>query len=222
MKSKRCIILANGSAPDRDLIDSFIMSGFTTLICADGGADTAYNLGLLPDYIIGDLDSASPKVLLKFSECSKIIKYRRQNDTDVEKCIKFASKKGFTHAVLLGATGERLDHSFCNMGIIVKYRKLMKLYLANDESILESIEGINNFKSVKGEVVSIYGLDDKTLITTKGLLYPVKNKTLQFGVRESTSNVCTSEKFMIKSDEGVALLVRSVNRVISSGFITNN
>ena len=32
-------------------------NSYSTLFCADGGANSAMKMGLIPDYIIGDLDS---------------------------------------------------------------------------------------------------------------------------------------------------------------------
>ncbi|MBK7868973.1 MAG: hypothetical protein IPJ75_19330 [Ignavibacteriales bacterium] len=54
---KGCIILANGKPPKVELLEYFKATGFGTLICADGGANSARMLGVVPDFIVGDLDS---------------------------------------------------------------------------------------------------------------------------------------------------------------------
>ena len=53
---KKCIHSKWKIPPNRLLSISF-NKGFTTIICADGGANSAQKIGIIPDYIIGDLDS---------------------------------------------------------------------------------------------------------------------------------------------------------------------
>ena len=55
---KTALILGNGEPPSRELLNQLI-GGDTLLLCADGGADTARRYNLVPDYIVGDLDSIS-------------------------------------------------------------------------------------------------------------------------------------------------------------------
>ena len=56
--SRSALILGNGEPPSQTLLEEFINAD-TLLLCADGGANTARRYGFQPDYIIGDLDSAS-------------------------------------------------------------------------------------------------------------------------------------------------------------------
>lgn len=217
---KGCIILANGKPPDKELLDYFRSTGFETLICADGGANSARIMGVVPDFIVGDLDSIEPTTLEYFSDTSKVVKYKRQNDTDVEKCIKFAAKKEFTKCLIMGATGDRLDHSFCNIGITIKFMGLIDIYLASGESLLEPFSGTIERECTIGETVSIYGVDKETLFTTKGLQYRLKSESLAFGVRESTSNIAVSNKIKITASKGSGLLIRSLQSVKENGFFT--
>ena len=67
---KICIVL-NGEIKDYDYINNIIRtSSYDYIICSDGGANHAYNMDILPDYIIGDLDSTDDtmKILNKLSK----------------------------------------------------------------------------------------------------------------------------------------------------------
>ncbi len=81
---KKCIILANGKSPKKKEIISYISKNYD-LICADGGANSAYKLGIIPNFIVGDLDSIKPKVKKFFKEYSVIIKDSNQ---DLNRCTK--------------------------------------------------------------------------------------------------------------------------------------
>jgi thiamine pyrophosphokinase len=208
---KKCIIIANGKSPSKKVVDYFYSKGFNTIICADGGANSARNLGIIPDFIIGDLDSISSSTLKYFKNKSAIIQIKRQNDTDVEKCLKFAIKKKFDEVVLLGVTGDRLDHTICNLGIVIKFFGKINIYLSAESSFLTSINQTTEFNSKVGETISIYAFDDKTKISSTGLKYKLNNAALPFGVRESTSNVSISEKIILKVKNGIVFVIRDFN-----------
>ena len=132
---KKCIILANGKPPAKKIISFLIGNGYSTLYCADGGANAARRMNLIPNYIIGDLDSIQTATLRFYKDQTQVIKIKRQNDTDVEKCLKNAIKKGFDEAILTGVTGDRLDHTFCNLGIVHKYFDQLKIKIIAGLSI---------------------------------------------------------------------------------------
>ncbi len=215
---KKCIIIANGDPPKKSLIDFLDKRGYSTLICADGGSNTALKLDLIPDVIIGDLDSILPETYDYFYDKCKIIKVKDQYSTDVEKCLKYAIKKKFNEAILLGANGDRLDHSFCNFGIVLKYFNKIKIKLIHKESILEVITGTVKLSSIKGEIISLYGIYNKTKITSSGLKYQLKNNSLPFGKRDSTSNITISSNVELKVKNGKIFIIRNFEFLKNHGL----
>ena len=188
--------------------------GYSKLICADGGANSAIKLGLVPDAIVGDLDSISDAALKEFKSVSKIIRLKRQNDTDVEKCLKYSISKKCDEALLVGATGNRLDHTFCNLGIVIKFFSQIKISLIAENSFLRAYSGSIELKTFPGETISLYGISPKTKITSKGLKFELKNASLPFGIRESTSNIAKKNLVKLKIDNGVVLVIRDVKTMI--------
>jgi thiamine pyrophosphokinase len=213
---KKCIILANGKPPKKKIISFFQRKNFKTLICADGGANSALKMKLIPDYIIGDLDSISSVALKRLGNASKIIQLKGQNDTDVEKCLKYSIKKKYTEALLVGVTGNRLDHTFCNLGIVLKFFPQINISLIAEDSFLKPYGGSVKLKTFLGETISLYGFDRKTKIISKGLKYPLNNVPLPFGERESTSNVAAGKKVELDISGGVIFVIRDVNQMIKN------
>lgn len=216
---KKCIIIANGRSPSKNVVSFFKKKDYSTFICADGGANSAFKLGLVPDFIIGDLDSIKPEILKFFSDKSTIIKIKRQNDTDVEKCLKFAIRKGFSEALLLGVTGDRLDHTICNLGIVLKFYRQIKCNIVAENSYLIPTDESITLKSNVGETISIYAFDRKTKITSEGLKYPLQNSTLAFGEKESTSNVALSNSVKIVVKGGIIFIIRDFNFIRKNDLI---
>lgn len=211
---KKCIILANGKPPKKKIFRYFQKLGYQTLICADGGANSALKMQLDPDFIIGDLDSISDEALKRFRNSAKIIRLKRQNDTDVEKCLKYAIKNKFDDVLLLGATGNRLDHTFCNLGIVLKFFPQINISLVAENSFLKPFERNVNLKTHPGETISIYGISQKTKITSVGLKYELKNSTMAFGVKESTSNVAKKRIIKLNITDGIVFVIRDVNTMM--------
>jgi thiamine pyrophosphokinase len=214
INNNKCIILANGKPPAKSVLTLLKIRGYSVLICADGGANTARKINVLPDYIIGDLDSVTKDTLKYFAGKSEIIGIKRQNDTDVEKCIKYAIKKKLNDIVLTGVTGDRLDHTFCNLGIVLKFSHLARLRIMAENSLLAPYTGNVNIKTCSGETVSLYGLNAKTRILSEGLYYPLKNISLPFGVKESTSNIAVGRELKLRISGGVIFVIRDFKTVI--------
>jgi thiamine pyrophosphokinase len=208
---KKCIILANGKTPRKNVIEFLKRKDYNIIICADGGANSARRLNIIPDYIVGDLDSIDKSTLKYFSGKSVIKKINRQNDTDVEKCLKYAISKKISEAILVGVTGDRLDHTFCNLGIVLKFFDKIKLNIIAENSYLSAYSGNIELKTFPGETISLYGFNLKTRITSEGLKYPLNKTQLPFGVRESTSNVAVKDKVKLKITGGRIFVIRDYN-----------
>ena len=215
---KKCLILANGKPPAKSIYNYLVKAGYNYLICADGGANSAFKLKILPNAIIGDLDSIRPEVLRYFTGKCLVKKISRQNDTDVEKCLKFAVSNRFEEAVLLGGTGDRLDHSFCNLGIVLKFFNKIKLGIYHEKTFLFAAAGKLEMKTQTGELISIYGINRLTKITSSGLKYPLKNVSLPFGERESTSNTAVGKKVILSIRNGKIFIIREFNNLKKNGF----
>ena len=117
--AKRALVIANGEPPKKQRLQSLAREA-NVIICADGGANTALKSGIVPDVIVGDLDSIHAEALVKFH---RVPTYEDRDDetTDLEKAILWAIKAKFDHITVVGATGKRIDHSVGNLGVLAKY-----------------------------------------------------------------------------------------------------
>lgn len=215
---RKCIIIGNGKSPRKEVIKYLLRKDYSTLICADGGANSTKKLGIIPDFIIGDLDSISDKTVNYYKNKSKIIRIKRQNDTDIEKCLKFAINKGIKEAIMTGVTGDRLDHTFCNLGIVLKFFSKIGIKIIAEKSLLAAYKGVVKLNTIAGETISLYGFNEKTKITSKGLKYPLRNISVPFGKKESTSNLALSDSVSLKITGGIIFVIRDFNTMRKNGL----
>ena len=71
-------------------------------------------------------------------------------------------------------------------------------------------------KTFPGETISLYGISPKTKITSNGLKYELKNISLPFGVRESTSNIAIKNIVKLSINGGVIFIIRDVKTMIDN------
>lgn len=201
---RRALILANGTAPTRRLLQAARRHA-ELFICADGGANTAAQLGQIPDMIIGDLDSIKSSTVKVF----RSVLTRRvaeQNSTDLEKAIRFLIRKNYRQIDVLGALGGRVDHVVGNLSTLGKYRRSAGIRFADNSGYLVPVGSSLTWEAVPGTTVSLIPLGRCEGIVTSGLKWELKNGTLELGVRDSTSNIVRSSPFTVSVRRGELLL----------------
>lgn len=181
------------------------------IIAADGASDFLYRHRIIPHAIIGDLDSISPAAKKYFT--AKKVKIKRiagQNRNDFEKCITYALSKGKKKISIIGFSGKRFDHSVNNLSILKKFSRKADLTVYEGDFEYFFINKKTEFTCKPGDIVSLIALPKATGITTNGLKYPLKNETLELGVREGALNEASNKAVSIKFRAGHLLLIKKL------------
>lgn len=208
MKKKRthALVICNGEMPSSKLL-SPLLKPKPFIICADGGANKVRAYGIIPDCIIGDLDSITQKTRHYFSSVP-VIHNPDQNSTDLEKVLEYLLANHFISAMIVGATGDRPDHTMANFSILLKYHKKLSLQFFDERCTIEIVQKKIRFTAMIGQQISLIPMEKCFGITTKGLKYLLKNESLEFGVREGSSNEAVSTTIDISLKNGSLLLFK--------------
>ncbi|HIG56523.1 MAG TPA: thiamine diphosphokinase [Candidatus Latescibacteria bacterium] len=203
---KIALVLGNGEPPSRELINELI-GGDMLLLCADGGADTARRYGLVPDYIVGDLDSVSRKSSAGVDP-EHIIRVAADNTgTDIEKVLRHAVDLGISEAVLLGFTGRRTDHLLWNLSVFKTFAEQIALRIVDEYCDLRLIGQRIRFRATIGQKISLCPLNGPVEgITTTGLKFALQNESLVPGLRDGISNEVVADIVEIEVERGDLLL----------------
>ncbi|MDE0964941.1 MAG: thiamine diphosphokinase [Candidatus Latescibacteria bacterium] len=203
---KTALILGNGEPPSRELINQFI-GGDTLLLCADGGADTARRYDLVPDYIVGDLDSIS-RASSAGVDPTHIIRVDADNTgTDIQKVLRHAVDLGISEAVLLGFTGGRTDHLLWNLSVFKTFAEQIALRIVDEYCDLRLIGQRIRFRATIGQKISLCPLNGPVDgITTTGLKFALQNESLVPGLRDGISNEVVGDIVEIEVERGDLLL----------------
>jgi thiamine pyrophosphokinase len=179
------------------------------MIAADGASDFLYKHKIIPDYIIGDLDSISPSAKKYFTNKNVTIKkVYDQYKNDLEKCILFALSKGQKKINITGLSGKRLDHTINNLSLLKKYCRKADIKCYDDDFEYYFIKKKTDFIYKIGKLVSLIALPKAGGITTKGLKYPLKNGKLEFGGFQGALNSAIKNVIRIEVKEGHLLVIK--------------
>lgn len=185
------------------------------VICADGGGETAYRLGITPNYLIGDFDSIEPQVLDFFKGKSvEIISYPREKDyTDTEICVYKALEIGCRDICIFSGIGSRIDHSLGNIGLLhlISQRGGRASIISKDCSIYLCRDYFE-LKGSIGDIISIVPFNgDAKGISSRGLKYMLDNTDIDFGKPIGISNEMIDDKCSIKIEKGELLVIKQKN-----------
>lgn len=204
MSKSSALILCDGEPPTESLFRSH-NNACNIFIATDGAAFTALHYGTTPDVVIGDMDSFVPPSDYK----GKVITDPDQNSNDLEKALSYAVKEGVDNAVILGATGKRLDHTLKNLSVYKQFKQKFKDLVFEDDYVkIFLLPRVYSGQVEKVKTpISLFPLSGEvTGITTTGLKYSLNNESLINGVRDGSSNETTAKYFEVKHRSGDLLL----------------
>ena len=203
-----CLIVLDGEI-NKSLLVKYRRSANQLFISADGASNKLYKWKIIPDYIIGDLDSITPKAITYFKKQKVIIKrIAEQEHNDFEKCIKLALSKKISNITAIGYGGGRSDHFLNNFNVMKRYYKKCRIRLIDKDFEIFFAEKTTEFNCKTGETVSLMAMPKAEGITTYGLQYPLKNESLEFGIREGTLNKAIKNKVRIEFKKGNLLIFK--------------
>lgn len=210
----KAIIFVNGDIKSSEKINKECVDA-DVIIAADGGANIAYRFNIVPDYIIGDLDSIDEKSLKHFkTQGSKVEEYPSEKDyVDTELCLNKALELGADNIVYIGAIGNRLDHNLGNLHLLYKtLKKGAHSYIISETADVYLCEGFMEIEGNIGDTISMVPLlQDIKGITLKGFKYPLNNASFEFGDVFGTCNVLESEKAYIEIKKGCLAVIKQIN-----------
>jgi thiamine pyrophosphokinase len=196
--NSRTVIVADGSFPVHEIPLRYL-KGAERIICCDGSAETLFRAGFVPDAIVGDMDSLSEELAIKFAD--RIYQNDDQETNDLTKSVNWCRKKGYNDLVIVAATGKREDHTIGNISLLAEYVRDVRVVMISDTGFFFPIISPAEISSFTGQQVSIFSIDSGAEITSAGLRYPLKKKKIN-NWWEATLNESLGESFRLDFSGG--------------------
>lgn len=179
----RDLVLANGAFPTAPtplaLLDRWSLNqeGYT-LTCCDGAVNKLRRYtSILPDAVVGDLDSVSPALRALLGE--RVHRFPDQDTNDLTKTMHFLhNTRGARAITLLGASGGREDHLLANLALLPSYATLTEeLIMLTDEGYFILLSEPSEVEVTIGQQVSIFNFS-QTPVSLSGVRWPLRGDVL--------------------------------------------
>ena len=203
---QRCVIVGGAGIHQYQRIRDSLRVDDWFVYC-DGGLKHAEELGRKPDLIVGDFDSCKKPE----TDTETIVLPCEKDDTDTVYAVKEAVRRGFREFLLIGVVGERFDHTFGNISVLLYLDSMgIPACILDDYSEMRIIS--RETAEVKEDcswfsLLNISGTAKG--ITIRGAKYPLTDGEItseyQFGI---SNEVLPGETACISVREGRLLLVK--------------
>jgi len=190
---KNISVILNGQMPTDDtIINQITNSDF--IIAVDGSANKLFDLKIIPDVIIGDLDSLQ-NIENKDIE---LIEAPDQNKTDFRKTLEWCIEKNILNISIFGISGESEDHFLGNYYTLSDFGEKISWKAFTDFSMISPCVGNKKFESFKGQKVSLFCMRGSSTVNSENLEYPLQSYNLKPS-DDAIRNLSLEDHFTIES-----------------------
>ena len=182
------------------------------VLAADSGVDRAHDCDFEVDVAVGDFDSVSDDGLrqAKASGARIIAHPAVKNETDLELALLEAQRLGVERVVVVALDGGRADHYLANLALLADPRFRSQSIAAQlGDGWVSVIHDRHEMQGTEGEVVSLLPMGGAAAgVRTDGLLYPLRDETLEIGSPRGMSNHFAGTTALVELRAGTLLCIR--------------
>ena len=193
MNKWNAVILAAGTYPEHEL-PLQILANAETVVCCDGAAARYLAEGGQPTAIVGDGDSLPQSLKEQYAHLLHL--ESEQETNDLSKAVRYLMQRGQRQIAIVGATGQREDHTLGNISLLVEYmRQGADVRMFTDHGMFIPCSGKCTFHVQVGQQISLFSFG-ATGFKAEGLKYPLYDFTNWW---QGTLNEATGEQVTIEA-----------------------
>ncbi|WP_420568045.1 thiamine diphosphokinase [Thalassovita sp.] len=155
------------------------------IVSADGGTDAALAHGLMPEAVVGDMDSISAQARAKLP-AQRICQISEQDSTDFDKALRNIAAP---LVIGVGFEGDRIDHMLACYSVLVQRHVLPCVLLSGAQIVFHAPPDLA-LDLAPGTLVSLFPMARVSGRST-GLKWPVDGLEMAPNGRVGTSNRAT-------------------------------
>ena len=175
---------------------------FGFVLAVDGGFAHLARMGCPPDMAIGDFDS-----LGYVPEGGNVLVHPAHKDkSDLELAFDYVLENGFSHAVVYGALGGRLDHTVANLQMCARFAEAgIDVDLIAPDCAVRILVGPGTFglPQMREGTVSVFSaVDESRGVSEEGMEYPLHDATLSNRTTLGLSNELIGRPASVSVEQG--------------------
>ena len=171
-------IVCNGQFPRKDY-PLYLLRNADAVVCCDGALQALEKRGIVPDVVIGDMDSVCGRALKRFP--GRVVRVAEQESNDLTKAFSFVMDEmpEVSAIHILAATGCREDHTLGNLSLLMEYERTyglsgrgVTLDLVSDYTTALALGDSTTLDVGEGRPVSLFSPDPTLKVRSEGLQWP--------------------------------------------------
>lgn len=198
----RCILV--GAAEFTGKIDVYRED---LVIAADGGYAALAEQGIVPDLLIGDLDSLDTEIPREIPLLRHPVE---KDDTDMRLAYLEGAARGYTDFIIYGGAGGRIDHTLANFSLMLEITEGggSAVMVADSFDAYVISRGDIYLPARDGGSVSVFAIGgDAKGASIRGLKYSADDITLKESFALGVSNSFIGKEAKISVREGALLVI---------------
>ncbi|MGM0499276.1 MAG: thiamine diphosphokinase [Bacillota bacterium] len=213
MSKKTALLILNGELDFgreklRKKIDKYKID---KIIAVDGGANNARDVEILPDLIIGDLDSITEQNKDYYKQKNvELLKYPVEKDqTDSEITVDYCLKNGIKKIFITAALGGRVDQQLANLNLLEYIDELnLEASIISNKIEIALINNKKQFFNKKGFRLSLIPQTKIVKgVNIKGCKYNLENKDIKRSESRGISNLIENKQAEVTLKSGLLIYV---------------
>lgn len=214
------VIICDGSFP-RTEYPRYLIRTADFIICCDGAlkkfirnSKAIFGTERLPDRVIGDMDSLPESLRKKHADI--IVKIDEQEHNDQTKAFRWAMEniEGIESITILGATGQREDHTIGNISLLMEYARMydlegssIQVQMITDHATIVAVTDTVEMDCGEGRQISILTPDNTLRIKSEGLRWKTDDVVFD-NWWKATLNVAVQDNIRLEfSHRSLALIM---------------
>lgn len=214
------VIICDGRFPKTEY-PKYLIRSADFIICCDGAlkkflrnSKSIFGEERLPDIVIGDMDSLSPSMKSKYKDI--VVQIDEQEHNDQTKAFRWALEhlEGVSQIYILGATGEREDHTIGNMSLLMEYVRTFDLdsmginvEMISDHGTIFAATDTFEMDCGEGRSVSIFSPDNSLRIRSEGLVWPTDDVVFDNWWKATLNKASRDNVRLEFSHKSIALII---------------
>ncbi|MBQ7357596.1 MAG: thiamine diphosphokinase [Clostridia bacterium] len=179
------------------------------VIAADSGYNSAKDMGVKVDLLVGDFDSLSGELP---SDVPEILQVPAKKDlTDTQLAVEKAVEMGAQDIIIIGSTSGRLDHTLSTLAILESlWERHLRGTLVSGQNRISFIKNTNHIVLRSGyKYFSLIATDVAKGVSIEEAKYPLKNKTLDRKLQFAVSNEIEGNAALVTVKKGGLFIIES-------------
>lgn len=214
--NKKAVIISGGTLYEELVLQTIREEDAPCIIGVDKGVEFLYRHKIVPSYIVGDFDSLSQEIVdyYKNETHVPVREFNPVKDaSDTEIAIRLAMTLGSDGMLILGATGNRVDHLWANIQtLMIPFKAGIEAVILDPMNRIRLIGGETHLKKEEafGNYFSVFPLGGTVYeLNIKGAKYPLADHTLTPYDSLCVSNQIEDDEVVIDFSSGVVILMET-------------